>query len=56
MDTTMREMTFCQESSSALRDYATSSGGMSTLIQDGAKKVVNGITSVEELLRVTSVM
>jgi len=56
LDTTLREMTFRQESSNALRDYATSSGGMSTLVQDGAKKVVNGTTSVEELLRVTSVM
>ncbi|MHC4515090.1 MAG: GspE/PulE family protein [Planctomycetota bacterium] len=56
MDTTLREMTFRQESSNALRDYAKSSGRMPTLVQDGAKKVVNGITAVEELLRVTSVM
>jgi len=56
MDTALREMTFRQESSNALRQYAQSSAGMSTLVQDGAKKIVNGVTSVEELLRVTSTM
>ncbi|MCB9868345.1 MAG: type II/IV secretion system protein [Planctomycetes bacterium] len=56
MDTTLREMTFRQESTLALRHYARSSGGMTTLVEDGAKKVAQGITSVEEILRVTSTM
>ena len=56
IDTTLREMTFRQESANVLRDYATASAGMSTLVEDGARKVIQGTTSVDELLRVTSVV
>ena len=28
-------------------------GGMSTLVQDGARKVLEGVTTIEEVLRVT---
>ena len=56
LDTTLREMTFRQESANVLRDYATASTGMSTLVEDGARKVIQGTTSVDELLRVTSVV
>jgi type IV pilus assembly protein PilB len=56
MDTTLREMTFRQESTVALRHYAQSSGGMTTLVEDGARKVIEGVTSVDEVLRVTSTM
>jgi type II secretory ATPase GspE/PulE/Tfp pilus assembly ATPase PilB-like protein len=56
MDTTLREMTFRQESTVALRHYARSSGGMTTLVEDGARKVIEGVTSVDEVLRVTSTM
>ena len=56
MDSTIRDMTFRQESTTALRQYAQSAGGMTTLVEDGARKVVEGITSVDEILRVTSTM
>jgi type II secretory ATPase GspE/PulE/Tfp pilus assembly ATPase PilB-like protein len=56
MDTALREMTFRQESTTALRQYAQGSGGMTTLVEDGARKVVDGVTSVDEVLRVTSTM
>ena len=54
MDTALREMTFRQEPTLKLRSYARSSGGMTTLVEDGVRKVLEGRTSVEELLRVTA--
>jgi type IV pilus assembly protein PilB len=56
MDSTLREMTFRGESTTALRRCAQGSGGMSTLLEDGATKVLAGVTSVDEILRVTAVM
>ncbi|MCA8975907.1 MAG: Flp pilus assembly complex ATPase component TadA, partial [Planctomycetes bacterium] len=54
MDRTMREMTFRGEPAVRLRDYARQSGGMSTLVQDGARKVLAGSTTTSELLRVVA--
>jgi type IV pilus assembly protein PilB len=54
MDPTLREMTFRGESTVKLREYARSSGGMTTLTEDGVRKVVAGHTSIDELLRVTA--
>lgn len=54
MDTTLREMTFRRESAHRLRDYARTSVGMSSLLEDGIAKILDGTTSVEELLRVTA--
>ena len=34
--------------------HAFHSGGMSTLLQDGARKVLSGKTTIQELLRVTA--
>ena len=56
MDTSLRDMTFRRESTTALRNYARTSGGMTTLIDDGARKVAQGVTSIDEVLRVTSTM
>ena len=56
MDSSLRDMTFRQESTLALRNYARTSGGMTTLVDDGARKVAQGITSIDEVLRVTSTM
>ncbi len=55
MDAAMRELTYRGEPAVRLRDYARTSGGMSTLGDDGVRKVLDGRTSVEELLRVTAV-
>jgi type IV pilus assembly protein PilB len=54
MDTTLREMTFRGEPMTRLRDYAWRSGGMSTLLQDGVRKVMQGQTTIPELLRVVA--
>ncbi len=54
MDQELREMTFRGTSTTALRQYAVESAGMSTLMQDGVRKVLEGRTSLEELLRVTA--
>jgi type IV pilus assembly protein PilB len=54
MDTTLREMTFRGEPMVRLRDYAWQSGGMSTLLQDGVRKVLQGHTTIPELLRVVA--
>ncbi|MCR9247268.1 MAG: GspE/PulE family protein [bacterium] len=54
MDRTMREMTFRGEPAVRLREYAWQSGSMSTLVQDGARKVLAGRTTVNELLRVVA--
>ena len=54
MDNTLREMTFRGEPMVRLRDYAWTSGGMSTLLQDGVRKVMAGQTTIPELLRVVA--
>ncbi len=54
MDDELREMTFRRRSSLHLREYAIRSGNMSPLRADGARKVLEGLTSVEEVLRVVA--
>ena len=54
MDNTLREMTFRSEPMVRLREYAWQSGGMSTLLQDGVRKVLAGQTTIPELLRVVA--
>ncbi|WP_424950419.1 ATPase, T2SS/T4P/T4SS family [Deinococcus sp.] len=43
------------EGANELRDIATSQSGMKTLRQDGIEKAMSGITTLEEVLAVTSV-
>ena len=54
LDNTLREMTFRGEPMVRLREYAWQSGGMSTLLQDGVRKVMLGHTTIPELLRVVA--
>ncbi len=54
LDTTLREMIFRGEPTLRLREYARRSGGMRRLAEDGARKVLDGRTTIEELLRVTA--
>ncbi|MGE0143249.1 MAG: GspE/PulE family protein [Planctomycetota bacterium] len=54
LDGTLREMIFAGEPDMRLRDYARSSGGMRSLLEDGARKILAGTTSVDEILRVTA--
>jgi type IV pilus assembly protein PilB len=48
----MQRMIYEKESAADLRAYARR-GGMRTLREDGLRKVVSGMTTVEEVLRVT---
>jgi type II secretory ATPase GspE/PulE/Tfp pilus assembly ATPase PilB-like protein len=53
MDARMRDMTFQGSSTMELRAQARASGGMLTLREDGVRKIFSGMTSVDEILRVT---
>ncbi|MGE3164717.1 MAG: GspE/PulE family protein [Planctomycetota bacterium] len=52
MSTDMREMTFAKRPTLELRSKARSEG-MVTLQEDAVKKLVGGVTSIEEILRIT---
>jgi len=56
MDGELRELTFRRESTAKLREYARTAGGMTSLTDDGVRKVLDGRSSVDELLRVTAAM
>ncbi len=51
VDPEVRKMIVSQESSDTIRDYAVSKG-MNTMFDDGIKKVLEGQTTIEELIRV----
>ena len=52
MDTALRDMTFRGASLDDLRRAARSSGALRPLLTDGARKVLDGLTTVTEVLRV----
>lgn len=52
VDAKIREMIFANTSIAKVREYATTKGGMNTLYQDGVSKVLDGITTFEEVYRV----
>ena len=52
IDAKIREMIFANSSTNKIREYAMTDGGMSTLFQDGVLKVLEGITTFEEVYRV----
>ncbi len=52
MNNTLRQLAFEQAPLSEIRKAAIASG-MNTLLQDGKRKVRNGITTIEELVRIT---
>ncbi|MHC5066418.1 MAG: GspE/PulE family protein, partial [Planctomycetota bacterium] len=54
MDSRLRDMTFRGEPLRVMREYARHSAGMRTLAEDGVRKVLDGMISVDELLRVTA--
>jgi type IV pilus assembly protein PilB len=53
MDPVLREMTFRGESLDAIRRRALSTGRLQPLVVDGARKVLQGVTTVTEVLRVS---
>ncbi len=52
LDGTLRDMTFRNESTMAIRGQAERSGAMSTLREDGLRKILAGTTTISEVLRV----
>jgi len=55
MDSRMRDLTFNGASTQELRGQARTSCGMLTLREDGVRKIMQGLTSIDEVLRVTGV-
>jgi type IV pilus assembly protein PilB len=53
MDPVLREMSYRKASAAELRRQARLSGGMTSLREDGIRKVLEGITTLEEVLAVT---
>ena len=52
MDATLRELAFNRAPLNELR-AAARAGGMTTLLQDGRMKIRNGVTTPDELVRIT---
>jgi general secretion pathway protein E len=55
MDEAVKKLILRTSDSNQINDEAAR-GGMSTLVQDGARKVLEGVTTIEEVLRVTRVL
>jgi len=53
MNQELRELAFRKASTNKLRDEAIISG-MRTLREDGVRKVIGGVTTIEEILRITA--
>jgi type IV pilus assembly protein PilB len=53
MDPQIREATFRGASTMEIRDQARLTGGLRSLREDGVRKILDGTTSIEELLRNT---
>ncbi len=56
MDESLRELCFRGASLEDLRRSALASGALSGLVADGARKVVRGQTSIQEVMRVTRLL
>jgi type IV pilus assembly protein PilB len=54
MDSALRDMTFRNETSSAVRAHAERTARLSTLRDDGVRKVLAGTTSIPELLQIVA--
>jgi type IV pilus assembly protein PilB len=53
MDSRLREATFQGASTMQLRDQARLTGGLRSLQEDGVKKILEGVTTIEEVLKAT---
>ncbi len=52
MDSTLRELTYKGAGTSEIREQARLSGGLRSLREDGVRKILDGTTTIEEVLRV----
>jgi type IV pilus assembly protein PilB len=53
LDARIREATFRRKSSMQIRDQARLTGGLKSLSEDGLKKILDGVTTIEEILSAT---
>jgi type II secretory ATPase GspE/PulE/Tfp pilus assembly ATPase PilB-like protein len=53
MDSRIREATFHGASSMQLREQARLTGGLKSLQEDGVRKILEGITTIDEVLKAT---
>ena len=53
MDGELRDMAFHRTATNKIRDQAIASG-MRTLMQDGVRKVLQGVTTIDEVIRITA--
>jgi type IV pilus assembly protein PilB len=53
LDARIREATFRRKSSMQIRDQARLTGGLKSLSEDGVRKVLDGVTTIEEILSAT---
>ncbi|TFH46817.1 MAG: hypothetical protein E4H01_09335 [Lysobacterales bacterium] len=53
LNSEVRELAFRKASTNKIRDETISSG-MRTLREDGVRKIISGLTTIEEVLRITS--
>ena len=54
MDGRLRDLVFQREPHVRIREEAIAGGRLSTLLQDGQRKILDGRTSIREVLRVVS--
>jgi type II secretion system protein E len=52
VDDTMRQMIVRREASSVVKQYAIANQDMTTLLQDGRRRILSGETTIKEVLRV----
>jgi type IV pilus assembly protein PilB len=52
LDSGLRDLVFRGQPHSAIRERAKATGRMSTLLEDGVRKVVAGLTTIPEILRI----
>ena len=52
MDSNLRELTYQGAGTSEIREQARISGGLRSLREDGVRKIIEGTTTIEEVLRV----
>ena len=54
LDGALRDLIFRNEPATVIREHAERTGRMSSLRADGVRKVLKGVTTISEVLRIVS--
>jgi type II secretory ATPase GspE/PulE/Tfp pilus assembly ATPase PilB-like protein len=54
LDSVLRDMIFRNEPTGAVRSQAERTGRLSTLREDGLRKILSGLTTISEVLQVVA--